>query len=96
VGVAEVTGVALSFVVMIGSIMISYARARAEGLQPRVECEVGWLQRPERILILGIGLLLPRALLLAVLAVLAVLTHVTVGQRIAHVRRVTQRAQGAA
>lgn len=96
VGIAEVTGVALSFVVMIGSIMISYARARAEGLQPRVECEVGWLQRPERILILGIGLLLPRGLLLAVLAVLAVLTHVTVGQRIAHVRRLTQNAQRAA
>ncbi|HET6318467.1 MAG TPA: CDP-alcohol phosphatidyltransferase family protein, partial [Chloroflexota bacterium] len=96
VGIAEVTGVALSFVVMIGSIMISYARARAEGLQPRVECEVGWLQRPERILILGIGLLLPRGLLLAVLAVLAVLTHVTVGQRIAHVRRLTQNAQGTA
>ena len=87
VGVAETTGVALSFVVMIGSIMISYARARAEGLD--LDCEVGWLQRPERILILGIGLLLPRALLLAVLAVLAVLTHITVGQRIAHVRRLT-------
>ena len=84
VGAAETAGVALSFVVMIGSIMISYARARAEGLD--LDCEVGWLQRPERILILGIGLLLPRALLLAVLAVL---THITVGQRIAHVRRLT-------
>ena len=88
----DVAGVALSFLVMIGSVMISYARARAEGLEPRVECEVGWLQRPERILILGVGLLLPRSLLLLVLLVLAVLTHVTVGQRIAHVRRLTQGA----
>jgi CDP-diacylglycerol--glycerol-3-phosphate 3-phosphatidyltransferase len=89
---ADIAGVALSFVVMIGSLMISYARARAEGLEPRVDCEVGWLQRPERILILGAGLLLPRSLLLLVLLVLAVLTHVTVGQRIAHVRRQTQAA----
>ena len=92
VGVAEVAGVALTFVVMIGSLMISYARARAEGLQPRVDCEVGLLQRPERILILGVGLLLPQGWLLGVLAVLAVLTHVTVGQRIAHVRRMTSAA----
>lgn len=88
VDTAEVAGVALSFLVMIGSIMISYARARAEGLD--LDCEVGWLQRPERILILGVGLLLPQSLLLLVLLVLAILTHVTVGQRIAHVRRLTQ------
>jgi CDP-diacylglycerol--glycerol-3-phosphate 3-phosphatidyltransferase len=82
-------GVVLCYVVMVGSIMVSYARARAEGLEPRVDCEVGWLQRPERIIALGIGLLLPEPFLLAVLAALAIFTHITVAQRIAHVRRLT-------
>jgi len=83
------TGMALCYVVIIGSLMISYTRARAEGLTPRVDCEVGWLQRPERIIALGIGLLLPMQLLLAVLAALAIFTQITVFQRIAHVRRLT-------
>ncbi len=42
-----------AFVAMIGSIMVSYVRARAEGLN--VECKVGLMQRPERILTLGIS-----------------------------------------
>jgi CDP-diacylglycerol--glycerol-3-phosphate 3-phosphatidyltransferase len=83
----SLSGVVLCLLVLVGSLMISYTRARAEGLG--LDCEVGWLQRPERILALGIGLLLPRQLLLAVLAALALLTHVTVLQRIAHVRRLT-------
>jgi CDP-diacylglycerol--glycerol-3-phosphate 3-phosphatidyltransferase len=84
------TGAALCYVVIIGSLMVSYARARAEGLTPPVDCEVGWLQRPERIIILGIGLLLPAPLLLAVLAALAVFTNVTVVQRVVHVRKLTR------
>jgi CDP-diacylglycerol--glycerol-3-phosphate 3-phosphatidyltransferase len=82
-------GVVLCYVVAIGSLMVSYTRARAEGLEPRVDCEVGWLQRPERIIALGIGLLLPRPWLLAVLAALALFTQVTVVQRVLHVRRAT-------
>jgi CDP-diacylglycerol--glycerol-3-phosphate 3-phosphatidyltransferase len=89
VDVMGVTGVALSFAAMIGSIMVSYARARAEGLEPRVDCEVGWLQRPERIVILGVALLLPAPFLMGALVLLTVLTHVTVAQRIAHVRGLT-------
>jgi phosphatidylglycerophosphate synthase len=41
-----------AFIAMIGSIMVSYTRARAEGLG--VNCSVGMMQRPERILIIGI------------------------------------------
>ncbi|HEV2121915.1 MAG TPA: CDP-alcohol phosphatidyltransferase family protein, partial [Chloroflexota bacterium] len=74
-------------IVTVGSLMISYARARAEGLG--LDCEVGWLQRPERVIALGIGLLLPMTILLAVLAALAIFTHVTVAQRVTHVRRLT-------
>ncbi len=43
----------LAFVAMIGSIMVSYTRARAEGLG--VDCGIGWMQRPERILLVGIS-----------------------------------------
>ncbi len=45
-----------AFVAMIGSIMVSYVRARAEGLN--VECKVGLMQRPERILTIGISAIL--------------------------------------
>ncbi len=45
-----------AFIAMIGSIMVSYVRARAEGLN--VECKVGLMQRPERILTLGISAIL--------------------------------------
>ena len=41
------------FVAMIGSVMVSYTRARAEALG--VECSVGLMQRPERILIIGLS-----------------------------------------
>ena len=44
----------LVYAVIIGSLMVAYARARAEGLG--LDCEVGWLQRPERIALLGLGL----------------------------------------
>ena len=64
-----------------GSFLISYARARAEGLG--LECKVGILPRPERIIILAIGLLFP--ILTPILVVLLVLTNITAIQRILHV-----------
>ncbi len=45
-----------AFIAMIGSIMVSYVRARAESLD--VECTVGIMQRPERVLTIGIAALL--------------------------------------
>src|SRR5947209_5631028 len=81
-------GVSLAYLSIIGSLMVSYARARAEGVGVPV-AEVGWFQRPERIVLLGLGFLAgavyPPALLL-VLAALAVLTTLTVLQRVRHVR----------
>jgi len=38
---------------LLGGMMVSYTRARAEGLGAR--CEIGWLQRPERFVLLGFG-----------------------------------------
>ena len=46
----------LSFIAMIGSIMVSYIRARAESLG--IECKVGIMQRPERVLAIGISAIL--------------------------------------
>ena len=46
-------GVVLVFAAVIGSILVSYVRARAEGLQ--IECKVGLMQRPERIVLLALG-----------------------------------------
>ncbi|MBI4319395.1 MAG: CDP-alcohol phosphatidyltransferase family protein [Chloroflexi bacterium] len=75
----------LVYVVLVGSLMVSYTRARAEGLG--LDCEVGILARPERVLLLGLGLLVDQVLI--VLWILAVLTNVTAVQRIVHIRNVT-------
>jgi CDP-diacylglycerol--glycerol-3-phosphate 3-phosphatidyltransferase len=85
-------GVALAYVAIIGSLMVSYARARAEGIGLQA-ADVGLFQRPERIVVLGLGLLLhpllPEASLVA-LAILAVFTTTTVVQRVVHVARATR------
>jgi CDP-diacylglycerol---glycerol-3-phosphate 3-phosphatidyltransferase len=75
--------VALIYVAAAGSLLVSYARARAESLG--FDCEVGLLARPERILLLAAGLILGYPLI--VLWVLAVLTNVTAVHRIVHVWR---------
>jgi CDP-diacylglycerol--glycerol-3-phosphate 3-phosphatidyltransferase len=77
--------VLLAYAAAIGSLMVSYARARAEGLGLRGD--VGWLQRPERVVLLGLGLIF--GLLVPALWVLAILTNVTAVQRILHVRKAT-------
>lgn len=81
----------LAFVVIVGSLMVSYCRARAEGLG--LDCEVGFAPRPERVLILGVGLIL--GLEVAALVILAMITHITAVQRILHVYSVTREEGGA-
>jgi hypothetical protein len=72
--------------------MISYARARAEVL--KLDCEVGLMPRPERIVILAVGLILAQATqevaLTIILGVLCLSTYYTVAQRIVHVYRITR------
>jgi len=77
--------------VVLGSLMVSYTRARAEALG--VECKVGLATRPVRVVILSIGLLFAElagpgdfGLLAPAVYVMAVLTTVTVFQRVWHVR----------
>lgn len=84
--------VGLIYAVVLGSVMISYARARAEVL--KLDCEVGLMARPERIVILAVGLLLAQVTrevaLTVILVVLCLSTYYTVAQRIVHVYRVTR------
>src|SRR5205085_11711586 len=69
--------VVLTAVVMTASVMISYARSRAENIIPT--CKVGFMERPERIVLLIIGALFDR--MAPVLWILAVLGNLTVIHR---------------
>jgi CDP-diacylglycerol--glycerol-3-phosphate 3-phosphatidyltransferase len=66
--------VVLTAIVMMGSVMVSYTRARAENTIP--SCKVGFMERPERIVLLIIGALFDR--MAPALVVLAVLSNLTV------------------
>ena len=82
------------FLAMVGSLMVSYTKARAEGLG--VECKTGLLARPERVIILAIGLLTgDTGILVWALAFLAVFSHVTAVERIISVWRSTSRQPAA-
>jgi phosphatidylglycerophosphate synthase len=70
----------LVWVAAFGSFMTSYARARAESLIPR--CDVGFLERPERIVLIILGALTNR--MVAVLWVIAVLSNITALQRVVY------------
>ena len=70
--------------VMTSSVMVSYARARAESLIP--SCKVGFMERPERIVLVIIGALFNR--MGPVLWVIAVLSTITVIHRISYTYQV--------
>jgi phosphatidylglycerophosphate synthase len=73
----DFTGVLLAIVALILSYLISYIRARAEGLG--IACKVGLIERPERIILLLIGLLFD--IVKPVLFILCFLSFITVIQR---------------
>lgn len=74
--------VILVFVTLVGSIMVSYTRARAEAAD--MECKIGFFTRAERVFVLALGLLLSHVayVLLIALAIIAVFSFFTVGQRV--------------
>ena len=76
------------FFAMAGSLMVSYVRARAEGLGE--DCTVGFMQRPERVIALGLGGLIGTIGLTVAAWVIAVLSNVTVLERVVYVRRQTR------
>lgn len=69
--------IVLTAIVMTGSVMVSYTRSRAENTIPK--CKVGFLERPERIVLIIIGALFDR--MAPVLWVLAILSNLTVIHR---------------
>jgi CDP-diacylglycerol---glycerol-3-phosphate 3-phosphatidyltransferase len=75
--------VILTAVVMTGSVMISYTRARAENVIPK--CKVGFLERPERVVLIIIGGLFDS--MAQVLWVIAVLSNLTVVHRMIYTWR---------
>jgi CDP-diacylglycerol--glycerol-3-phosphate 3-phosphatidyltransferase len=87
--------------VVLGSLMVSYTRARAEALG--VECKVGLATRPVRVVLLSIGLVFAKGaslgdfeLLAPAIYAMAALTTVTVFQRVWHVReQLSAEGQGA-
>ena len=81
-------GPLLIFIAFVGSILVSYIRARGEGMG--VKCEVGIFTRAERVIVLALGLLLTPVYshsILIALGILAVLAWVTVIQRLVYIRQ---------
>lgn len=87
---------------ILGGLMVSYTRARGEGLG--VACEIGMLQRPERFVILGFGSIFSsllvhlsgaesHALLSLVVLLIAVLSNITAVQRIVYISAALEREQ---
>jgi CDP-diacylglycerol---glycerol-3-phosphate 3-phosphatidyltransferase len=91
----------LAGVALMGSVMVSYASARAESLIPK--CDVGFLRRPERVVLLVIGALSTHPgshnffanRMPAVLWVLAIGSYWTFAHRMLHTRRELERATAA-
>ncbi len=73
------------FFALAGSLMVSYVRARAEGLGE--ECKVGFMQRPERVVAIGVGALVGQIGLTVAVWVIAVLSNYTALHRVLHVRK---------
>ena len=82
-------GSILVYVALVGSIMVSYMRARSEGLG--IDCKVGVMTRPERVAAVGIGLIVGHwapVVVLVVLGVIGALTTVTAIHRLVHTSRI--------
>ena len=87
----EQLGAMLVYVSIVGSTLVSYVRARAEGLG--IECKGGLMQRPERVASLGIGIIVGQwwePAVLIVLGVIAALTVLTTVQRVVETARAAE------
>jgi CDP-diacylglycerol--glycerol-3-phosphate 3-phosphatidyltransferase len=88
----------ISLIALSSGLIVSYARARAEGLG--FDCRVGIAQRAERILALGAPTLFFGAgpgglLLLAIVSLMALTSLITIGQRVAHISRISRDLEAA-
>lgn len=85
----EKLGATLVVLALLGALLVSYTRARAEAVG--CECNVGILTRAERVILLTVGLFF--GILLEVMYVMVALSAVTVAHRVLHTRR-QLRAEG--
>lgn len=90
----HVIGALIAFLALVGSIMVSYVRARAEGVG--LECKVGFMQRPERVVVTAIGclacgitgLLIPQSpdvahtILMVAMTIIAIFANITAFARV--------------
>lgn len=95
----HVAGALITFVALVGSIMVSYVRARAEGLG--LECKIGFMQRPERVVVTSVGALATgitglctdpasfdaSIILIFAMGIIAVFANITAFARVGHARR---------
>lgn len=100
--IGSLTGALITFVALIGSIMVSYVRARAEGLG--IECKIGFMQRPERVVVTAVASLAtgiwgmiaggsdfgPNWVLIVAMCIIAVFANMTAFARVAHCKRQLQ------
>ncbi len=99
-GCGDITGAILTFLALVGSLMVSYVRARAEGLD--IECKIGFMQCPERVVVTSVaalacgitGLCLPplsnfdpNIILDVAMGIIAVFANMTAFARINHCRK---------
>jgi CDP-diacylglycerol--glycerol-3-phosphate 3-phosphatidyltransferase len=84
--VGEWTLCLFTMATVVGTVMVSYTKARAQSIG--IACEIGLMERPERLIVLIAGALF--SLMTPAMAMLAVLTHVTALQRIFYTRRVAR------
>ena len=92
-------GSVITFAALVGSLMVSYVRARAEGLG--IECKVGLMQRPERVVVTCLGAIAcgiygsnaetpafdPMLIVIVAMGLIALLANITAFVRIAHCRK---------
>ena len=109
IGCGNATGAILTFLALVGSIMVSYVRARAEGLD--IECKIGFMQRPERVVVTSVAALAagitglslpatstfdPNIILVVAMAIIAIFANMTAVARIAHCERELARKNSSA
>lgn len=91
----ELGAAIVTYLALIGSLMVSYVRARAEGLG--LECKIGFMQRPERVVVTAVGSLATgiagmcgvpwaNAILFVAMGIIALFGNLTAIARIQHVR----------
>lgn len=99
-------GALITFIALIGSIMVSYVRARAEGLD--IECKIGFMQRPERVVVTSLAILAtgiygtatdngvlaifnPDYIAVGAMVIIAIFANLTAFARINHCRKALSR-----